>query len=243
MKKFACGLYYFVLVVSMLGQLLSGFAGMTADRMIGIVFTYLTMMAGGIYFFVMELNDSAAPVKSFKLQGKLNTASVMFLLLFFLFFLVSWQGNLENFSTGQKPLTGVPMLDAFLLSLPYGILFIPFVVVFSLSGTYNAVNKEFGITAENADHIVAHGGSFSGLEGAEDVARNKDHLFFCNHKCFVPLDRIVEIEPRDTRLFGRVVETNVVITTDKGNKLVLETRDYSVLEQQLTDYEFLFEHE
>jgi len=240
MKKFACALYYVVLVASMVYRFVTGFAN--TDVLIGSVFTYLAMIAGGVYFFVMLQNDRAVPVKSFKLQGKLNVMSVVFLVLFFLFFLAAWQGNLEAFSAEQKTLTGNSLLDAFLMSLPYFVLLIPFAVVISLSGTYSAVNKQFEITAENADHIVAHGGSFVAIEGAQDVLRNKDHLFFRKHNCFVPLDRIVEIEPKDARLFGRVVETNVVITTDKGNKLVLETKDYAALEQQLTGYEFLFEH-
>ena len=58
----------------------------------------------------------------------------------------------------------------------------------------------------------------------------------------MPLDRIVEIEMKKTRLFGLLIDSSVMITTDKGRKLAVDTKDYEVLERELADYEYLFEH-
>lgn len=244
MKKLACVLYYVMLILSVVWMIAGGTV-LNADSVFIMAVTFLSMLGGGIFFFVLDKNDEASPVQSFKLQGKLNGIAVAMMMLFFLFFVVSWQGNYVSLSSGSNQttgLTGVPLLDAFLLSLPYFILFIPFVTVFSLSFTYNSIKKEFGVSGENVDHIVAHGGYFSPMEGAKDVQRNRDHLFFGVHKCFVPLDRIAKIERQDVKLFGVLIEPAVTVTTEKGNKISIDTRDYDVLAAGLTGYEFLFEN-
>lgn len=244
MRKFACVLHYTVLLLWVAG-LFAGGTVMDANAVFSTVVVYLTMVAGGIYFFVMEKADTLPPVQSFKLQGKLNSLAFLFTGLFFLYFLLSWQGTMYDFSADAaavKSFTGNHIFDAFVFSLPYFILIIPYVAVISMSSSYNAAKKEFGVTAENADHIVAHGGPFFPVEGASDVMKNRDHLFFAMEKCFVPLDRIVEIEMKKTRLFGLLIDSSVMITTDKGRKLTVDTKDYEVLERELADYEYLFEH-
>lgn len=239
MKKIACAMYYVMLLLYVIGVLTGGVSN-TDGAAVGVVIVYLTMVGSGIFFYMLDHTDRMAPVQSFKLQEKLNSAAMVFFALYFVFFLVSWQGKLADPEQGRV-LTGNLQADAFIMSLPYFIMLVPFVFVFSQSFPYNSAKKQFGITAENVDHIVAHGGSFSLLEGAEDTMKNTDHLFFMENKCFIPLDQIVKVERKDIRLFGVLLESTVLITTKTDAKIAVETKDHDALVQSLPDYDFLFE--
>lgn len=246
MRRHACALHYVALILLVIGVLLGGTARDEAG-MLTVVIGYLTMVGGGIFFFVLDRNDEAAPVESYKRQKKLNGVGLAIFVVVALLLVSCVQENVaalqEQQLLGEKVgITGLIPLDVFLLSLPYILLIVLYIPVMSRSIAYETISREFEITPENADHIVAHGGSFSPVAGARDVLKNRDHLFFEENKVFVPLDRIVEIEPREGKLFGASVDPGVTVTTEKGWKFSLSTGDYEALASGLEGYGFLFEH-
>ena len=234
MKKFSSDLFFAFAVVFLIGCITNGSlfishgsALATFFYVAGHIICFISYIGAGVFFFALDKNNPSSLEDSIKKQKIFFGFIIFFKLLFAFITCVSSMNAAAN-----APLLAsdavifffiarfavFPFISFIIFSYAYSHYVLPFFVCEKLLKGFDVSN-------------LAEGGEFAPVAPDSLILVNKKAVLFKNIMCLIPFKQISELSKKELKLFGRVLETDIIIKTHEGKKFVFASKDFDALNE------------
>jgi len=225
MKKVS-GIYFFVIAaLALAGSVFNGSlfgdkgsAAGTYGSLVGILLFIVAYVGSGILFFLLDKRLSTAD--GIRSKRKLNVLAILLLVIHSLILLfVAFSAGIIIARTGSL-ITGIlfavfPLIGTIISAVSYEAFFLPM----------NTANSTFDMA--ELDDLTA--GSFTPIAGSSDIHTNGKVILFKKLLVLFPTDAVAEVKNKQIKLFGLVLESNIIIKFKNGRKATLISGEYEAL--------------